>query len=195
MMTDAGAGTALPWLHTHPSLNYLDIGENILTDASCEFVARVIETVPVLQTLLLRGFLFEPRRISDSGGQIVARAVAKRSSMASSSAFESSSHRLGTHPPLELELDYQQVGCQTATTLASCAPCWRRLSLFNTNVSTMGAMALANSFRQGPPGCAATVRLNVAQCRIGAGAVQLLRTVGFARLDSHGQRQAAAIPE
>jgi len=86
-----------------------------------------------------------------------------------------------------MELDYQQVGCNTATEMARCCACWARLSLFNTEVSTMGAMALANAFRH-KPGSASSVQLNIAQCRASAGAVELLRSAGFARLDSHGQR-------
>merc|ERR1712232_682858 len=134
--------------------------------------AEVVTTVGSLRTLLLRGFLFEPRRISDAGGRLLARAVAN--SRTSRNSFN-------------LELDYQQVGCATAEEMSRCWGAWSRLSLFNTEVSTMGAMALANVCRQ-HPGSAKAVQLNVAQCRLGTGAVELLKGVGFLRLDSHGQR-------
>merc|ERR1719436_2107630 len=111
---------------------------------------------------------------------MLSRAVAQRSASLGGSVN-------GDSCSFELELDYQQVGCNTAAEMAQCYTAWSRLSLFNTEVSTMGAMTLANAFRQ-HPGSAGVVQLNIAQCRIGAGAVELLRSVGFARLDWHGQR-------
>jgi len=179
-LTDEGACAALPWLRQHPTLAGLDVGENALTDAACEAVAGVVAQAPSLRALVLRGFLFEPTRISDAGGQVLARAVARRAGLHSGGR--------GLAPgPFSLELDYQQVGCGTAAEMAQCHGAWSRLSLFNTEVSTMGAMSLANTFRQ-RPGSAGGVQLNIAQCRIGAGAVDLLRSAGFSRLDSHGQR-------
>eukprot|EP00927_Polykrikos_kofoidii_P035749 TRINITY_DN30287_c0_g1_i1.p1 TRINITY_DN30287_c0_g1~~TRINITY_DN30287_c0_g1_i1.p1 ORF type:complete len:1178 (-),score=201.03 TRINITY_DN30287_c0_g1_i1:512-4045(-) len=170
-LTDEGAKEAMPQLRWHPTLTGVDIGENLLTDASCKHIAEVIEGAPCLQNLVLRGFLFEPTRIGDAGGKILAAALGRR----------------GNDSSFALDLDYQQVGCGTAAELARCCGAWSRLSLFNTDVSTMGAMSLASAFRNRRD-VASTLRLNVAQCRLNSGAVEMLRGVGFARLDSHGQR-------
>eukprot|EP00747_Dinoflagellata_sp_TGD_P072982 gnl/TRDRNA2_/TRDRNA2_157701_c1_seq3.p3 gnl/TRDRNA2_/TRDRNA2_157701_c1~~gnl/TRDRNA2_/TRDRNA2_157701_c1_seq3.p3 ORF type:complete len:105 (+),score=12.40 gnl/TRDRNA2_/TRDRNA2_157701_c1_seq3:512-826(+) len=90
-------------------------------------------------------------------------------------------------------MDYQQVGCSTAVQLANCCGAWSRLSLFNTDVATAGATALANALRREPQ---TGKRLNVAQCRIGPSAMSLLRTTGsrLARLDTFGQRLAVPVP-
>jgi len=170
-LTDTGARDAMPFLQRHLGLTGLDLGENKLTDAGCNYVAQVIADAPSLQTMLLRGYLFEPTRVGDAGGATLVHAVAQRT---------------GYCLPFELHLDYQQVGCRTATEVARCCCSWSRISLFNTRVATEGALALAQAFRQHP--CARAVRLNIAQCCVGAGAVKLLRDVGFQRLDSHGQR-------
>eukprot|EP00928_Gymnodinium_smaydae_P041399 TRINITY_DN28023_c0_g1_i1.p1 TRINITY_DN28023_c0_g1~~TRINITY_DN28023_c0_g1_i1.p1 ORF type:complete len:965 (-),score=91.58 TRINITY_DN28023_c0_g1_i1:123-3017(-) len=178
MLTDAGAASALRPLIELSSLIGIDISENELTDDSCTAIADFLAHAPSLRRLLLRGFLFEPRRITDVGGKLLADAINRRSIVSVESAFE-------------LELDYQQVGCGTAVALAQSFHFFLRLSLFNTDVSTLGAMTLAKAFRQkckSATAVAARTRLNVAQCRIGAGAVEQLRGVGFKRLDSHGQR-------
>jgi len=178
LLTDVGASSALQLLCQHPTLTGLDVGENALTDASCNVVAELVAHAPALKSLLLRGFLFEKVRIGDKGGQLLARALVHRC------------QRQATcyGGEFSLELDYQQLGCGTAAELARCPPAiWKRLSLFNTEVSDMGALALANSFRA-QAGSASATHLNLAQCRLGAGAVRFLRTVGFGRLDSHGQR-------
>jgi len=74
LLTDGGAQAAMRHLRTHPSLTGLDVGENQLTDESCEALAEVIAHAPALERLLLRGFLFEPRRIGDAGGVVLAPA-------------------------------------------------------------------------------------------------------------------------
>ncbi|CAE8589267.1 unnamed protein product, partial [Polarella glacialis] len=220
MLTDAGAVAALPLLDRHPGLTGLDVGENLLTDAACEAVAAVLSGAPQLRRLLLRGFLFEPKRIRDEGGRVLAAALSSRQWRVAS----------GQSQPLELELDYQQVGCATASELAKCCVSWRRLSLFNTDVSTLGAMALAKALQQLPEEGALLPNknngnntnnnntsnstsnndnnsnntsnnnsnnntsnnnpkkkrwLNVAQCRISASAVAMLRRTGLGRLDVH----------
>lgn len=173
-MTDEGASAALPLLQLHPSLSSLDIGENVLTDKACSAAADLLAAAPRLKKVILRGFLFEPTRITDSGGRALATGIARRAARGL--------------PALDVDLDYQQVACGTAQDLARCCGAWSRLSLLNTDVSTMGAMAIANAFRQRPELARAT-RLNVAQCRVNTGAVELLRSAKFMRLDSHGQRQ------
>ena len=167
MLTDHGAELASKALQGHPSLKGIDIGENSITDTACNSLAQFIQTTPQLQQLYLRGYLFEPKRISDAGGEVLARSVSCKDGF-------------------ELELDYQQVGCKTAAALRNSL--WSRVSLFNTNVSTMGALSLANAFRNGVAQGAEQKWLNVAQCRIAPSAIKLLRSVGFQRLDSHGQR-------
>jgi len=180
LLTDVGATLALQLLCQHPTLTGLDVGENALTDASCSVVAELLAHAPALTSLLLRGFLFEPVRIGDKGGQLLARALVRR--------CQRLLQTTGRCGEFSLELDYQQLGCGTATELARCPPAiWKRLSLFNTEVSDMGVLSLANSFRA-QMGSASATHLNLAQCRLGAGAVRFLRTVGFGRLDSHGQR-------
>lgn len=168
MLTDHGAELASKTLQGHPFLKGIDISENSITDAACDFLAQFVQKTPRLQQLYLRGYLFEPTRISDIGGEVLARSVSCKDGF-------------------ELELDYQQVGCKTAAALARNS-LWSRVSLFNTNVSTMGALGLANSFRNGVALGAEQKWLNVAQCRIAPSAIKLLRSVGFLRLDSHGQR-------
>eukprot|EP00438_Fugacium_kawagutii_P025139 Skav208293 [mRNA] locus=scaffold897:93600:94457:+ [translate_table: standard] len=171
MLTDQGAEPALQAMLGHPSLKGIDIGENSLTDAVCSTLAHFIQGTPNLQQLYLRGYLFDPTRISDTGGELLARAAASKDGF-------------------EIELDYQHVGCKTAGAFAQ-KFLWSRASLFNTDVSTMGALALANAFRKGRAYEGALGErkwLNVAQCRIAPSAIKLLRGVGFQRLDSHGQR-------
>jgi len=168
MLTDHGAELAVKELQGHPCLNGIDLGENSLTDRACTSLAEFIQQTPGLKQLYLRGYLFEPTRISDVGGEVLAQAVSCKEGF-------------------ELELDYQQVGCKTAAALAKDS-LWGRVSLFNTNVSTMGALGLANAFRNGVAQGAGQKWLNVAQCRIAPSAIKLLRSVGFHRLDSHGQR-------
>lgn len=163
MLTDRGAELMCKALEFHPALLSLDIGENSITDGACQPLADFIQTVPSLKRLYLRGYLFEPTRITDAGGELLA-------------------HALESKHGFEIELDYQQVGCKTASALADHFSSWTRASLLNTNVSTMGALSLARA------GNASKKWLNVAQCRIGSSAVRLLRGVGFQRLDSHGQR-------
>merc|ERR1711904_457523 len=106
---------------------------------------------PALCALLLRGFLFEPKRISDVGGKMLVEAVRHRGFHAKKFA---------------LDLDYQQVACGTLSEIAHCCDVWSRISLFNTDVSTMGAMSLANALRQHKT-AASRIKLNIAQCRIG----------------------------
>jgi Ran GTPase-activating protein (RanGAP) involved in mRNA processing and transport len=171
MLTDDGARAALPLLMGHPTLEILDIGENLLTDVACGSIAAVVSSALALRVLLLRGFLFEPKRVGDAGGRIVVDAVTQRRS----------------DLRFDLDMDYQQVGCDTALEISRNCDAWSRISLFNTDVSTMGAMSLANALRQHKT-AASRIKLNIAQCRIGEGAVKMLRNVGLARLDSHGQR-------
>eukprot|EP00434_Breviolum_minutum_P012935 symbB.v1.2.011403.t1/scaffold764.1/size165801/9 len=157
MLTDNGAELAVKELQGHPCLNGIDLGENSLTDRACTSLAEFIQQTPGLKQLYLRGYLFEPTRISDVGGEVLAQAVSCKEGF-------------------ELELDYQQVGCKTAAALAKNS-LWSRVSLFNTNVSTMGALGLANAFRNGVAQGAGQKWLNVAQCRIAPSAIKLLRSV------------------
>lgn len=201
-LTDEGAVAAMQSLVRHAALKGLDLGENALTDASCLAVAEVIASTPLLEKLLLRGYLFEPKRITDAGGVLLARAVAGRRTGVKAPWQDGGggSHGQSLPRPFELEMDYQQVGCKTAGEMSRCCGEWSRFSAFNTEVSTMGATMLANAHRD-RKGSAAATRLNLAQCRLGAGAVELLRRAGFQRLDSHGQRAppggvaAAAVPK
>merc|ERR1711957_580018 len=117
--------------------------------------------------LHLRGFLFEPKRISDVGGRILVKALALRGPATQGTRFE-------------LDLDYQQVACGTAVEMARCCGMFSRISLMNTEVAARGAMGFANSLHH-QKNVAASLRLNVAQCRIKEAAVRLLRNVGLAR--------------
>ncbi|CAE7948910.1 Nlrc3 [Symbiodinium sp. KB8] len=168
LLTDRGAKLAVQALQLHQHLAGLDLGENVITDAACPALAAFIQWSPRLRTLLLRGYLFEPQRVSDIGGQVLARALSSKRSF-------------------ELELDYQQVACKTAVALAECSSSWAKVSLFNTDVSTLGALTLANAFRGGRAS-AEGKWLNVAQCRIAPSSIKLLQQASFRRLDSHGQR-------
>lgn len=174
MLTDNGVQPAMKALCGHSTLQALDLGENVLTDAACEAIGAVISSALALSSLQLRGFLFEPRRISDVGGRILVKALARRGPAIQGKRFD-------------MDLDYQQVACGTAVEMARCCAMFARISLMNTDVSTMGAMELATFLRQ-QNHVADSLRLNVAQCRIKKSAVQLLRNVGLARLDCHGQR-------
>lgn len=190
---DEGAKAAMRSLAGCVALEGLDIGENLLTDSSCEAVAGLVAVAPRLRCLVLRGFLFEPVRISDAGGQAIARAVAARSLRRRDYAAahgEDGTSFAAASSAFELDLAYQQVGCKTAMEMAHCCGSWSRFSAFNTEVSTAGVTALANALRE-HRGAAAAARVNVAQCRVGAGAVELLKKAGLARLDCHGQRCAA----
>lgn len=173
LLSDEGADCALPHLKGHSSLAFLDLSENLLTDAGCPAVAAVVSSGGALRSLLLRGFLFEPVRITDKGGTCLARALGSQKRR------------------FELSLDYQQVGCGTASTLATTVA-WERLSLFNTNVSTQGATSLATSLKGRTTAGESSLTLNVAQCRIGDGAVSMLRNAGLTRLDAWGQRTTTA---
>jgi len=168
LLTDRGAKLAVQALQLHQHLAGLDLGENVITDAACPALAAFIQWSPRLRTLLLRGYLFEPQRVSDIGGEVLARALSSKRSF-------------------ELELDYQQVACKTAVALAECSSSWTKVSLFNTDVSTLGALTLANAFRGGRAS-AEGKWLNVAQCRIAPSSIKLLQQASFRRLDSHGQR-------
>ena len=108
MLTDEGAKEVSQSLVGHPSLTGLDLGENLLTDASCHALAGLISHTPFLRRFHLRGYLFEQRRVGDLGGEVLAQAVAGKEGF-------------------EIELDYQQVGCKTATALAACSPSWQKV--------------------------------------------------------------------
>jgi hypothetical protein len=138
-LTDAGVGSLALAKATS-----VDLSENILTDQCVESLGAVLDGAQSLRCLAIRGFLFEPERITDFGFALL-------------HPFLAGLTRLD-----ELVLDYQQLGCGAAILIAATPPpALRTLSLFNTDLRKPGADALLAWFSA--PDCA-LASLNAAQC-------------------------------